>query len=196
MKTRPTIFLSGVSRELASFRGAVENEVQMKGCFAENQPSFSPDYREVEAMLTERIKEADAVVCIVGFLFGAEPKQRPEGVPRRSYTQMEWDVAKKLGKPIFRFLSATADIRDPKQDDEIPDDAEATALQIVHRTAVTGENNLYYEFKDKAELCKLVAEIPIVRDQSFTAAPSKLPKKHDTGVFEGREKVLADLDAL
>ena len=85
MKSRPTIFLSGVSCEFGSFRDAVENEVEMKGCFAENQPGFPPDYRSVEAMLTEKIRESDVVICIVGFLFGAEPNQRPDGVPRRSW---------------------------------------------------------------------------------------------------------------
>lgn len=31
MKTRPTIFLSGVTHEFGSFRDAVENEIEMKG---------------------------------------------------------------------------------------------------------------------------------------------------------------------
>jgi hypothetical protein len=48
MKSRPTLFLSGVSHEFGSFRDAVENEIEMKGCFAENQPGFPPDYRTVE----------------------------------------------------------------------------------------------------------------------------------------------------
>ena len=42
--TRPTIFLSGVSREFGVFRDAVEHEVQRKECFAYNQPSFATDY--------------------------------------------------------------------------------------------------------------------------------------------------------
>jgi len=44
MKARPTVFLSGVSDEFRSFRDAVENEIEMKGCFAENQPGFPPGY--------------------------------------------------------------------------------------------------------------------------------------------------------
>ena len=36
MKSRTTIFLSGVSHELGSFRDAVETEIQKKGCFPEN----------------------------------------------------------------------------------------------------------------------------------------------------------------
>src|SRR4029078_4684811 len=112
MKLRPTIFLSGVSSEFGSFRDAVELEVQMKGCFAENQSSFSVDYRTVEEMLRRRISDADAVIHIVGFRFGAEPADRPADMPRRSYTQMEYDVARELGKPVFVFLSSDATVRD------------------------------------------------------------------------------------
>ena len=43
MKTRPTILISGVSHELGAFRDAVENEIEMMGCFAENQPGFLPE---------------------------------------------------------------------------------------------------------------------------------------------------------
>jgi len=79
MKSRPTLFLSGVSHEFSSFRDAVENEIEMKGCFAENQPGFPPDYRTVEEMLRRKLKDSDAVIHIVGFRFGA----RAQSAPRR-----------------------------------------------------------------------------------------------------------------
>jgi hypothetical protein len=162
MKARPTIFLSGVSHEFGSFRDAVETEIQMKGCFAENQPSFAPDYRTVEEMLRRKLTEADAVIHIVGFRFGAEPNQRPPDVPRRSYTQMEFNIAREMQKPIFVFISNDGSVRDAARPEEKPEDAEATALQLAHRETVQKTNCLYYFFKDKSELCKLAAEIPIV----------------------------------
>src|SRR5215218_1329398 len=100
MRLRPTIFLSGVSSEFRSFRDAVENEIEMKGCFAENQPGFHPDYRTVETMLRQRLREADAVIHIVGFRFGAEPNEQLPGKSRRSYTQMEFDIAREMEKPV------------------------------------------------------------------------------------------------
>src|SRR5687768_9527095 len=106
MKLRPTIFLSGVSSEFASFRDAVEVEIQKKGCFAENQSSFPPDYGTVEAMLRQRLRDADAVIHIVGFRLGAEPNERPAYKPRRSYTQMEFDIAHEMEKPVYVFLSS------------------------------------------------------------------------------------------
>src|SRR6185369_16794023 len=118
MKSRPTIFLSGVSHEFGPFRDAVEVEVQKKGCFAENQSSFPPDYRTVEAMLRSRLQEANAVIHIVGFRFGAEPKDRPPDTPRRSYTQMEFDIAREMEKPVYVFLCSDATVRDAASPDE------------------------------------------------------------------------------
>src|SRR5438046_838469 len=111
MKSCPTIFLSGVSHEFGAFRDAVENEIKMKGCFAENQPGFPPDYHTVEEMLRRKLH--DAVVHIVGFRFGTERNERPAGIPRRSYTQMEFDIAREMQKPAFIFLSTDATVRDP-----------------------------------------------------------------------------------
>ncbi len=163
MKPRTTIFLSGVSHEFGSFRDAVEVEVQTKGCFPDNQPAFAPDHRTVEEMLRRRLHDCDAVIHLVGFRFGAEPKDRPASAPRRSYTQMEFHIARELGKPIYVFLSHEASLRDPPKLDEAPEAAELVALQLAHRKAVQSTNHLYYFFKDKAELCRLVAEIPPVQ---------------------------------
>lgn len=194
MKARPTIFLSGVSHEFGTFRDAVENEIEMKGCFAENQHGFAPDYQTVEAMLTRRIGESDAVFCIIGFRFGAEPNHRPPGAARRSYTQMEFDVARRLGKPVFLFLSKDATVRDTPKADEQPEDTEAQALQLAHRDAVTKANHLYYHFKGCEELCKLAAEIPIVAEADFKEDIGRV-LKHAGAEPIGRDDWFPKLDA-
>lgn len=197
MKTRPTIFISGVSHEFGSFRDAVENEIEMKGCFAENQPGFSPDYRTVEEMLRRRLHDSEAMIHIVGFRFGAEPNRRPANAPRRSYTQMEFDIARELQKPVYVFLSAEPSVRQPPkpdgQSEDVAEDAEATKLQLAHRAAVQKTNHLYYFFKDQAELCRLVAEIPIVAQADFRADISRIVKYAPTELI-GREAETAMLD--
>ncbi len=193
MKSRPTLFLSGVSHELGSFRDAVENEIEMKGCFAENQPGFPPDYRTVEEMLRRKLHDSDAVIHIVGFRFGAEPNQRPAGIARRSYTQMEFDIAREMEKPVFVFISKAATVRQPPASDEKPEDVEATALQLAHREAVTKTNHLYYFFKDEEELCKRVAEIPIVAAAGFNADISRILKYAPADLI-GRESETKILD--
>ncbi|HEY0762463.1 MAG TPA: DUF4062 domain-containing protein [Pyrinomonadaceae bacterium] len=189
MKLRPTIFLSGVSSEFASFRDAVEVEVQKKGCFADNQSSFGVDYCTVEEMVRRRISEADAVIHIVGFRFGSEPKDRPADKARRSYTQLEYDIARELQKPIYAFLSSDASICDALDSD----DAEAAALQLAHRQAIQDRNVLYYFFKDKAELCKLAGEIEAVVHADFRVDISRIDKYAPAELI-GREDELALLD--
>ena len=155
MKARPTIFLSGVTHELCSFRDAVKIEIEMKGCFGESQPGFPPDWRTVEEMLRRKLQDSDAVIHIVGFRYGAEPNQRPADKPRRSYTQMEFDIAREMQKPVYVFLSADAALRDPANPDEKDETPETVQLQVAHRDAVQRTNHLYYFFKDKAELWKI-----------------------------------------
>jgi hypothetical protein len=43
------------------------------------------------------------VIHLAGFYYGAEPSQRPSGEPLRSYTQIEYDVARELRNPLFLF---------------------------------------------------------------------------------------------
>lgn len=193
MKARPTIFLSGVSNEFGSFRDAVEIEVQVKGCFPHNQPSFGPDYRTVEETLRRKLHDADAVIHIVGFRFGAEPNQPPVNTPRRSYTQMEFDIARELNKPVYVFLSRDANVRDAPKPDEQSEDAKTTALQLVHREAVQKTNKLYYFFKDQAELCNLVAQVPVVQAAGFQADISRIIKSAPAELI-GREVELTLLN--
>jgi len=189
MKLHPTIFLSGVSSEFGSFRDAVEIEVQKKGCFAENQSSFGVDYRTVEEMLRRRINDADAVIHIVGFRFGAEPKDRPADKPRRSYTQIEHDIARELKKPVYLFLSTDTTVGDSLG----TDDAEAIGLQLAHRQAIQESNSLFYFFKDKAELCKLVGEVEAVARTDFRVDISRIDRYAPSELI-GREQELALLN--
>jgi hypothetical protein len=57
-------------------------------------------------MLRNLIGRCDAVVNLAGFYYGAEPPQRPPAERRRSYTQIEYDVARELKKPLYLFLAA------------------------------------------------------------------------------------------
>jgi hypothetical protein len=133
MKSRPTIFISGVSHEFGSFRDAVENEIEKKGCFAENQPNFHTDHTTVEEMLRRRLHDSDAVIHIVGFRFGAEPNQRPANAPRRSYTQMEFDIARGLQKPVYVFLSAGPSVRQAPKPDKLVASGKEAALGSKQR---------------------------------------------------------------
>ena len=55
-------------------------------------------------MLRGKIAACDAVIHLAGECYGAEPVHREPAAPRRSYTQMEYDLARELGKPLYVFL--------------------------------------------------------------------------------------------
>ena len=138
-----------------------------------------------------KLTDADAVIHIVGFRFGAEPNQRPSGAPRRSYTQMEFDIARKLEKPVYVFFSSDASVRQPPTPEEKPEDDDVVRLQLEHRAAVQKTNHLYYFFKDIAELRRLVRIPPspplcfspnlrmanTPRQSSYAARPNPAPQR-------------------
>jgi hypothetical protein len=190
MIERPSIFVSAVSSEFRSFRQAVREVLLTRGIFPIVQDNFPPDYRHVRAMLADRISEADAVICLVGFAYGAEPHSRPGGEARRSYTQIEYQIARELGKPIFVFLS---DEKVRPCDGPPDEDVERCALQIAHRGAIMAGDELWNPFKARDELEKLTAEIPVVASVAFRISSGRL--RHGADSLVGREKELARLDA-
>jgi small GTP-binding protein len=188
MNPRPAIFLSCDSHEFASFRDALQIELQKKGCFVETQPIFANDYRTVEAMLRQKLSEADAVIHLVGFRYGTEPHGRPADTPRRSYTQMEFDIARELGKPVYAFLSADASVSDQVTAEEESEDAELIALQLAHRESIDSS-----KFQDKYELCRLAAQIDLVANADFRVDISRIARFAPANLI-GRESELALLD--
>lgn len=102
------VFISAVSRELGSVRKLVKKGLEDNDYHAIEQDNFPTDYRQFVDKLRERIASCDAVVHIAGRCFGAEPQQRPDGVPRRSYTQLEYDLAVELASRCMSSSPATA----------------------------------------------------------------------------------------
>src|SRR3982751_6810879 len=92
------VFISAVTRELGSVRKLVKKGLEDNDYHAIEQDNFPPDYRDLIDKLRERIASGEAVVHIAGHCYGGEPKQRPPDAPRRSYTQLEYEIAVELGK--------------------------------------------------------------------------------------------------
>ena len=67
MTDRPAIFVSATSGEFRSFRLALKRQLERKGVLMIVQDEFPTDYGEVREMLASRIRESDAVICLVGF---------------------------------------------------------------------------------------------------------------------------------
>jgi hypothetical protein len=98
MSALPQIFISASSGELHSVRQLVKEALLTINCHPVEQSNFEPDWRTVEEMLRAKIADCQALIHIVGFRYGAEPDPTtlPNGVRRRSYTQIEQAIARQL----------------------------------------------------------------------------------------------------
>ncbi len=102
MSAIPRVFISAVSRELGSYRKAVTDVLLKLQAFPVVQEHFPPDTRTVADMLREKIRGCDAVIALVGRLYGFEPSTREADSARRSYTQLEYEIAaSSFCKPVF-----------------------------------------------------------------------------------------------
>jgi len=145
---RPEIFISATTADLGPARRVVKDALLSLGCHPVEQSHFPPDYREIRDILVSCLEDCDAMIHLVGKVYGAEPVERPDGQPRRSYTQIEYDVARELGKPIYVFIAGD-DFPFPDYREE---DEEKRRLQEAHRNKLIGGNQLYTRFTSDEEL--------------------------------------------
>src|SRR4051794_32331084 len=98
---RLNVFISATSHDFQSYREVVKSALLTGGVFPVVQQHFPPDHRALVRFLEDQIERCDAVICLVGFVLGAVS----DGPGARSYTQIEYDVARALGKPVYVFLA-------------------------------------------------------------------------------------------
>jgi Domain of unknown function (DUF4062) len=106
MAEHAEVLISATTTDLGSYRGEVKNTLLTLGIFPIEQSNFALAHGSLTEMLHGLIGRCDAVIHLAGLHYGAEPPQPPPDEPRRSYTQIEYDVARELGKPIYLFLAA------------------------------------------------------------------------------------------
>jgi tetratricopeptide (TPR) repeat protein len=152
---RTEVFISAASADLKGTRALVKRAVDTIGCHGFYQEEFPPDYRKVEEMLRSFIENCDAVIHIVGVCYGSEPRNRPSDKPRRSYTQMEYDIAQELGRPLYVFVCTETFPYDPHS----PESSDAAALQLAHRNACLERQEIREKVATTAELEKRVSQL-------------------------------------
>ena len=164
----PRVFVSAVSSEFGSARQTIKEALLTMGCHPVVQSNFPPDYRTVAAMLEEKIRSCQAVIHLVGFRYGSEPKsklqpseptkQNQNQQVRRSYTQLEYDIARKLKKKVYVFVCPE---EFPFDDAQHSEDEQKSALQQQHRLAVLASDTLRYEVDSTIALREKVKELQI-----------------------------------
>jgi hypothetical protein len=148
MAEHAEVFISSTTSDLGSYRGEVRNALLTLGIFPIEQSNFALAHGPLTKMLDGLIGRCDAVIHMAGLHYGAEPPQRPPGEPRRSYTQIEYDVARKLGKPMYLFLAS----ENYEADERSAQSEEEKELQLAHRRAIKNCGDIYVPFADREVL--------------------------------------------
>jgi tetratricopeptide (TPR) repeat protein len=151
-----TVFVSATSRDLIDCRKAVEGILLDGDIHPKTQEHFPPDHRTLTEFLKASVGECDAVICLVGPVYGAAPESNPS----RSYTQMEYDAARSLGKPVFVFL--TGERFEPTQTPA--DGPEGLDLQRRHRLELMQAHKCdVFDTVDQLRM-RIALALPRIRD--------------------------------
>lgn len=151
------VFISSTSVDLGSYRDEVRRTLlAMAGDIVPvEQNSFDLDYRRIRTILNTSIAECDAVICLVGFAYGQEPQRFEFGERRRSYSQLEYDIAKKRHKPTFLFVASPL----CQMDGDPFEDKIKEELQHAFREEILRCEEIYYQFRSMADLTAQVSQI-------------------------------------
>jgi hypothetical protein len=186
------IFVSATSGDLKSCRALASRTLSERGYVVDFQEIFNLTYQEIGAELKRRVADCDAVVCLIGFVYGGEPSNRPPDQPRHSYTQWEYYFARELDKPVYLLLAdAKTRFDKPKKGQKESD--ELRQLQEAYRAEVIRDR----DWRSFASDDQLRAELALLRfpwegpppDQK----PCNLPLPSIGSLFKGRDGFLDDL---
>lgn len=147
---RRSVFVSATTSDLGECRKRVSEILLGAGIFPVVQDHFGPDHRTIAEMLMDKIRGADAVLCLVGHRYGVAATGAGED-GALSYTQLERDLAIRYGKPVYLFIAS--DSFAP------PDQGEPEAFrcrQQSYRQTILAGATKYNVFSSMGELEKLV----------------------------------------
>lgn len=139
------VFLSAVSKELASYRQKIANVLRQKGIDVHDQEHLRQGGGALLESINQHIEECDSAICLIGEQCGCLPTdehmtvmgdgelisqfRQATGQHQISYTQWEFLLAKSQNKPVYVYLTA-----DDFKADELIDESEMRRdLQASYR---------------------------------------------------------------
>lgn len=143
-----TVFVSSTFRDLAKYRARVLQAISgSDGLKGDAMERFGARPATPAAFCIERVQECDLFVGILGVCYGSSPPRAA-----RSYTEIEYDTARRRKKPCLMFLS-TENFKLPKNLDE---QSCHRAKQDVFRRRVR-QDYICSEFRSPDHLASLVS---------------------------------------
>jgi hypothetical protein len=213
------LFLSCVSREFGSYRTLLTKDLRRAKVDVRVQEDFGVAGTTLLEALDDYIRECAAIIHLIGRGTGAFPEVAPvrallarypdlpgllpilagplsQPDPRISYTQWEAYLSIYHGRDVHIYLPTDAAPRDPGFTPN--DDERRSQNEHLDRIRALGRHRGSFENEERLSTYVLsdLRHILLPEPEPFAAAPGRLPKGHGAAVFEGREKVLADLDTI
>ena len=176
------LFVSATTKGLKSYRIAAAAKLRELGHDVVEETEFPMVHEKIERILADLIAPCDAVILLIGPVFGAKPYDWPEGLQWRSYTQLEYDIAFELQKPVYRFIAtddAELDAFDRSTDPHQP-------LQADYVREMS--DYLFWTFNCQSELLTALEKSHL---SGF--ARHNLPQVSLGSLFKGRQETLKDL---
>ncbi len=161
----PRIFISATTGDLGTVRRAVADGMRGIGALAVEQEYFAPPGMTIADMLEEKIRACQAVIHIAGHRYGAEDENAEPALRgatyaegRRSYTQLEHDLALKHGKRLYVFVCADGFPYDPAP----AEPAALASLQQEHRQRLLTSSHFRHSVANSGDLTAQVAKLHLL----------------------------------
>jgi len=182
------VFVSATSTDLRSYRKLVKDLLDRHEIYAVVQENRPADFRTVASAIRGWLAPCDAAICLIGMAYGESPHGDEEhGL---SYTQLEYELARELKKPVYLFF-ARQDCRFDAQPTESP---EAQQRQCSFRERIRAGNSLWYEFSTPGDLEEQVVRIvPHLQRLCGDRILHFIHRPERAQYFVGREREMEDL---
>lgn len=190
------VFISRTSKGLSGIAEKAAAVLRGRGMEVIIQSEFRPHWASVRQMLQDRLKDCDAAICLIGPVHGGEPDDAISGLKDSrtegkhfSFTQLEFLVARDLGRAVFTFVVGGTEIVEPYE-------TEAPELAARQQQFITDfakdERTLYYDYTDATKLLDEIGEMEIPRT-ALAGKPANLPYASLGTLFKGRDEFLEQL---
>ncbi len=150
MSVKPRIFISSVSRELASTRQIVANTLLFLNYEPVWQDIIGVEQGEIRDILRRQIDSCVGLIQLTGQRYGLEPSEPDPEFGRVSYTQYEALYAVRRGMKVWHFL--LDENFTPDQPNDEPE--ELRKLQKDYRQKIEQSDRLWHAMPNVSELEK------------------------------------------
>jgi hypothetical protein len=145
---RPEIYISAASPDLGIAVNLVRAEILQMDATPVHVDNYPAQWASAWSLMEHHISKCDAMLHLAGSCFGPEPANRPTAEPRRSYAQLEYAMARSLGKNVFAVV---CDAEFPFLSHP-PEQEEAAALQHSHQERLVRHNGAEIRVQDMEAL--------------------------------------------